>query len=124
LPRQFWRIRLVARLKFIAFPWQPPIKFARGSFLRQKAASGSFGATQSAFCVLPAVAKVRRDELCYSLTGENIHYGTPANIEAPPEFPVAHRMVLRRTKIVATNDCRSRSASTSRSEILMIELAV
>jgi amidase len=27
------------------------------------------------------------DELCYSLTGENVHYGTPANVNAPGRVP-------------------------------------
>jgi amidase len=27
------------------------------------------------------------DELCYSLTGENVHYGTPANVNAPGRIP-------------------------------------
>ena len=29
------------------------------------------------------VAKTHCDELCYSLTGENVHYGTPVNVNAP-----------------------------------------
>jgi amidase len=27
------------------------------------------------------------DELCYSLTGENVHYGTPVNVNAPGRIP-------------------------------------
>jgi amidase len=33
------------------------------------------------------VAKAICDELCYSLTGENIHYGTPENVRAPGRIP-------------------------------------
>lgn len=33
------------------------------------------------------VAKTHCDELCYSLTGENIHYGTPVNANAPGRVP-------------------------------------
>jgi amidase len=33
------------------------------------------------------VAKAHCDELCYSLTGENVHYGTPVNINAPGRIP-------------------------------------
>lgn len=33
------------------------------------------------------VAKAHCDELCYSLTGENIHYGTPVNVNAPGRIP-------------------------------------
>lgn len=33
------------------------------------------------------VGKVHCDELCYSLTGENVHYGTPDNISAPGRVP-------------------------------------
>ncbi len=31
--------------------------------------------------------KTHCDELCYSLTGENIHYGTPVNVRAPDHVP-------------------------------------
>ena len=33
------------------------------------------------------VAKTHCDELCYSLTGENVHYGTPVNTNAPGRVP-------------------------------------
>jgi amidase len=33
------------------------------------------------------VAKAHCDELCYSLTGENVHYGTPKNVNAPGRIP-------------------------------------
>lgn len=33
------------------------------------------------------VGKTHSDELCYSLTGENIHYGTPLNPWAPERIP-------------------------------------
>lgn len=33
------------------------------------------------------VAKTHCDELCYSLTGENVHYGTPVNANAPDRIP-------------------------------------
>lgn len=33
------------------------------------------------------VAKAHCDELCYSLTGENVHYGTPTNSAAPGRIP-------------------------------------
>jgi amidase len=33
------------------------------------------------------VAKAHCDELCYSLTGENVHYGTPVNVNAPGRVP-------------------------------------
>lgn len=33
------------------------------------------------------VAKSHCDELCYSLTGENVHYGTPVNVNAPGRIP-------------------------------------
>ena len=33
------------------------------------------------------VAKTHCDELCYSLTGENVHYGTPVNVNAPGRVP-------------------------------------
>ncbi len=33
------------------------------------------------------VAKAICDELCYSLTGENVHYGTPENAKAPGRIP-------------------------------------
>ena len=33
------------------------------------------------------VAKANCDELCYSLTGENVHYGTPVNVNAPGRIP-------------------------------------
>ena len=32
-------------------------------------------------------AKAHCDELCYSLTGENVHHGTPANVNAPGRIP-------------------------------------
>lgn len=31
--------------------------------------------------------KTHTDELCYSLAGENIHYGTPVNVNAPGRIP-------------------------------------
>ena len=31
--------------------------------------------------------KTHCDELCYSLTGENVHYGTPRNVAAPGRIP-------------------------------------
>jgi len=33
------------------------------------------------------VGKTHCDELCYSLTGENVHYGTPVNVNAPGRIP-------------------------------------
>jgi amidase len=33
------------------------------------------------------VAKTHCDELCYSLTGENVHFGTPVNVSAPGRVP-------------------------------------
>src|SRR3954451_2823866 len=33
------------------------------------------------------VAKSHCDELCYSLTGENVHFGTPVNVNAPGRGP-------------------------------------
>jgi amidase len=33
------------------------------------------------------VAKSHCDELCYSLTGENVHFGTPVNVAAPGRVP-------------------------------------
>ena len=33
------------------------------------------------------VGKTNCDELCYSLTGENVHYGTPQNVNAPGRIP-------------------------------------
>jgi amidase len=33
------------------------------------------------------VGKAHCDELCYSLTGENVHYGTPENLGAPGRVP-------------------------------------
>ena len=32
-------------------------------------------------------AKTHCDEMCYSLTGENVHYGTPINVNAPGRIP-------------------------------------
>jgi amidase len=33
------------------------------------------------------LAKTHCDELCYSLTGENVHFGTPVNVNAPGRVP-------------------------------------
>jgi amidase len=33
------------------------------------------------------IGKTHCDELCYSLTGENVHYGTPVNVNAPGRVP-------------------------------------
>ena len=33
------------------------------------------------------VGKTHTDELAYSLTGENVHYGTPVNARAPDRIP-------------------------------------
>jgi amidase len=33
------------------------------------------------------VGKAQSDELCYSLSGENVHYGTPENASAPGRIP-------------------------------------
>jgi amidase len=33
------------------------------------------------------VGRTHCDELCYSLTGENVHYGAPANVNAPGRIP-------------------------------------
>ena len=33
------------------------------------------------------IGKTHCDELCYSLTGENMHYGTPINVNAPGRVP-------------------------------------
>src|SRR2546421_4897990 len=33
------------------------------------------------------LGKTHCDELCYSLTGENVHYGTPVNVNAPDRVP-------------------------------------
>src|ERR1044071_395597 len=33
------------------------------------------------------VGKTHCDELCYSLTGENVHFGTPVNVNAPGRGP-------------------------------------
>jgi amidase len=33
------------------------------------------------------VGRTQCDELCYSLTGENVHYGTPVNVNAPGCLP-------------------------------------
>ena len=33
------------------------------------------------------VAKAHCDELCYSISGENVHYGTPVNANAPGRIP-------------------------------------
>ncbi|MDX2205933.1 MAG: amidase [Hyphomicrobiaceae bacterium] len=33
------------------------------------------------------VGRTHCDELCYSLTGENVHYGTPVNVKAPGRIP-------------------------------------
>lgn len=33
------------------------------------------------------VGRTHCDELCYSLTGENVHYGTPVNVKAPGCIP-------------------------------------
>ena len=33
------------------------------------------------------IAKANCDELCYSLTGENVHFGTPVNVNAPGRVP-------------------------------------
>ncbi len=33
------------------------------------------------------VGRTRCDELCYSLTGENVHYGAPVNVNAPGRIP-------------------------------------
>jgi amidase len=33
------------------------------------------------------VGKTYCDELCYSLTGENVHFGTPVNVNAPGRIP-------------------------------------
>lgn len=33
------------------------------------------------------IGKAHSDELCYSLTGENVHYGTPLNTAAPGHIP-------------------------------------
>jgi len=33
------------------------------------------------------VGKAHCDELCYSLTGENVHFGTPVNVNAPGRVP-------------------------------------
>src|SRR5215212_3297409 len=33
------------------------------------------------------LGKTHCDELCYSLTGENVHYGTPVNVNAPGRVP-------------------------------------
>jgi len=33
------------------------------------------------------IGRTHCDELCYSLTGENLHYGTPVNVNAPGRIP-------------------------------------
>jgi amidase len=33
------------------------------------------------------IGKAQSDELCYSLSGENVHYGTPENAAAPGRIP-------------------------------------
>ena len=33
------------------------------------------------------VGRTHCDELCYSLTGENVHYGAPVNVNAPGRIP-------------------------------------
>jgi amidase len=33
------------------------------------------------------VARAHTDELCYSIAGENVHYGTPVNVNAPGRIP-------------------------------------
>src|SRR5436309_366179 len=33
------------------------------------------------------IGKTHCDELCYSLTGENVHFGTPVNVNAPGRVP-------------------------------------
>ncbi|MFQ5528696.1 MAG: amidase family protein, partial [Thermoanaerobaculia bacterium] len=33
------------------------------------------------------IGKTQTDELAYSLTGENVHYGTPVNVRAPDRIP-------------------------------------
>src|SRR5262245_16739514 len=42
-------------------------------------------------CLLAAgarmIGRTHCDELCYSLTGENLHYGTPVNVNAPGRIP-------------------------------------
>ena len=37
--------------------------------------------------------KTITDELAYSLNGQNFHYGTPVNVNAPAGFPAAHPAV-------------------------------
>jgi amidase len=51
-------------------------------------------ATETADAVMRVLAagadmagKAHCDELCYSLTGENVHFGTPVNVNAPGRIP-------------------------------------
>ena len=51
-------------------------------------------ATETADAVIRLLAagadlagKTHCDELCYSLTGENVHFGTPVNVNAPGRVP-------------------------------------
>src|SRR5205085_2749220 len=80
------------------------LKFAAKDAFNIASASTGFGqpdwlrtheaATETADAVTRLLAagadmagKTHCDELCYSLTGENVHFGTPVNVNAPGRVP-------------------------------------
>ena len=63
--------------------------FGQPDWLRTHEAPGETAAAVKAVLAAGAdmVGKTHCDELCYSLTGENVHYGTPVNVNAPGRVP-------------------------------------
>ncbi len=63
--------------------------FGQPDWLRMHppAAKTARAVTQMLAAGADMVAKTHCDELCYSLSGENVHYGTPVNVNAPGRVP-------------------------------------
>lgn len=63
--------------------------FGQPDWLRTHAPAETTAPAVQAFLDAGAqlVGKTHCDELCYSLTGENVHYGTPRNVNAPGRIP-------------------------------------
>src|SRR3954451_9492298 len=59
--------------------------FGQPDWLRTHEAAGETAAAVKLLLAAGAdmAGKTHCDELCYSLTGENIHFGTPINVNAP-----------------------------------------
>jgi len=60
------------------------------------------------------VGKTHCDELCYSLTGENVHFGTPLNVNAPGRIPGGSSNA-RNCPILASRWCALPTARPRRS---------